>query len=394
MSCGKNRTVTILLVVSVSLISTMLTAMLLTKHYSDLQFQLLGGFCRMLTEENVSERGALMEALKKNRESLTRANAGNFLEGFGYVAADFTDKRWELGYLIAAAALSAGVLMFLSAFFYWLDKERRHMQALTQYLEKVNAGGQGILAAAGEEEGSRLQDEIYKTVTALYQTRDVALAAKENYAENLYHIAHQIKTPITAISLSAQMIEGGKNAGYAKQIRKQAVRLTHLAEALLLLARIDAGTLTLERIKTDVYTVLMLAADNLQELAARSGITFDIPEAGEAEFQVDVEWTMEAVINLFKNCMEHSPAGSKIHCSYEQNPLYVQIRIWDEGKGFEKEDIPHLFERFYRGKNAAKGGIGIGLALSRAIIEKQNGVISAANLPEGGACFEIRMYSH
>lgn len=394
MSRGKNRTVTILLVVSVSLISTMLTAMFLTKYYSDRQFQLLGGFCRMLTEENVSERGAIMGVLKKNRESLTRADAGNLLEDFGYRAADFTDKRWEPGYLIAAAVLSAGIFIFLSAFLYWHDKERRHMQVLTEYLEKINAGGRGILAAAGEDEGSRLQDEIYKTVTALYQTRDAALAAKKNYAENLYNIAHQIKTPITAISLSAQMIEGVKNTGYAEQIRKQAARLTHLEEALLLLSRIDAGTLTLERIKTDVYTVLMLAADNLQELAARSGITFDIPEAGEAEFQVDVEWTMEAVINLFKNCMEHSPAGSKIHCSYEQNPLYVQIRIWDEGKGFEKEDIPCLFERFYRGKNAEKGGIGIGLALSGAIIEMQNGVISAANLPEGGACFEIRMYSH
>lgn len=394
MSRGKNRTVTILLVVSVSLISTMLTAMFLTKYYSDRQFQLLGGFCRMLTEENVSERGALMGALKKNRESLTRADAGNLLEDFGYRAADFTDKRWEPGCLIAAAVLIAGVFMFLSAFFYWHDKERRHMQALTQYLERVNEGGDGLLAAVGEEEGSRLKDEIYKTVTALYQSRDAALAAKRNYAENLYNIAHQIKTPITAISLSAQMIEGGRNVEYAEQIRKQTARLTHFEEALLLLSRIDAGTLILERTRTDVFTVLMLAADNLQELSVQSDITFDIPEIGVAEFQADVEWTMEAIMNLFKNCMEHSPAGSKIHCSYEQNPLYIQIRIWDEGNGFEKGDIPHLFERFYRGKNVAKGGIGIGLALSKAIIEMQNGVISAANLPEGGACFEIRMYSH
>ena len=92
--------------------------------------------------------------------------------------------------------------------------------------------------------------------------------------------------------------------------------------------------------------------------------------------------------------MEHTPTGGSIHCSYEQNPIYTQIQIWDTGTGFAKEDIPHLFERFYRGQNAAHGGIGIGLFLSKAIIESQNGTISAKNLTGGGACFEIRFYSH
>ena len=103
---------------------------------------------------------------------------------------------------------------------------------------------------------------------------------------------------------------------------------------------------------------------------------------------------MEAFMNLFKNCMEHTPAGGTVYCSYEQNPLYTQVRIWDTGTGFAKKDIPHLFERFYRGENAKSSGIGIGLAISKAIIERQNGTISANNLPEGGASFEIRFYSH
>lgn len=103
---------------------------------------------------------------------------------------------------------------------------------------------------------------------------------------------------------------------------------------------------------------------------------------------------MEAIINLLKNCMEHTPPGGVIHCSYEQNPIYTQIKIWDTGAGFAKEDLPHLFERFYRGQNAIHSGIGIGLSLSKAIIESQNGTISAKNLVDGGACYEIRFYSH
>ena len=83
-----------------------------------------------------------------------------------------------------------------------------------------------------------------------------------------------------------------------------------------------------------------------------------------------------------------------VHCDYSQNPLYAEVLIWDEGTGIAKEDLPHLFERFYRGKGAADGGVGIGLALARSILELENGSIAVRNLPEGGACFEIRIYSH
>lgn len=394
MNSRKNIVVTILLVVSVSFISTMLSAMFLSKHYGNVQFQTLGGFCRMLTEENILDSDILMEVLKENREKVVSADEENFLKIFGYRAADFTDKRWEIGYLIAAICLGFSISVFLFVFLYWHNKECEYIQALTEYLEKVNMGEQGLLFATEEDDRSRLQDEIYKTVTTLYQTRDAALTAKNNFADNLYNIAHQLKTPITGISLSAQMIEEKYDLEYARQIQKQVARLTHLEEALLLLSRIDAGTLTLKKTKLDAFTVLTLAADNLQELSAFFNIMIDIPEMGEVEFTADMEWTMEAIMNLLKNCMEHSTAGSEVHCSYEQNPLYVQIRIWDEGEGFEREDIPHLFERFYKGKNAAKGGIGIGLSLSKAIIEMQNGIISAGNLPEGGAFFEIRMYCH
>ena len=171
------------------------------------------------------------------------------------------------------------------------------------------------------------------------------------------------------------------------------LHLTHLEEALLVLSRIDAGTLVFQKKKVDVFTLLVLAAENLQEFFAGSGASADIPELGEAMVIADLDWTMEAVMNLMKNCLEHGNGGT-VHCSYEQNPLYTEILIWDEGEGFAKEDIPYLFERFYRGKNAGEGGIGIGLALAREIIERQNGTIRVGNRQEGGACFEIHFYRH
>jgi len=179
-----------------------------------------------------------------------------------------------------------------------------------------------------------------------------------------------------------------------KDIGRQLNRLMHLEEALLLLSRIDAGTLALDRKQTDVFTILSLASDNLYELFMQKGVLIEIPEMGEMNINVDLNWTMEAVMNLMKNCMEATGTGTAVHCSYEKNPLYVQIRIWDEGAGFAEADVFHLFDRFYRGEGEKSGGIGIGLSLAKEIIEMQRGNVSAFNLPSGGGCFEIRFYRH
>lgn len=294
--------------------------------------------------------------------------------------------------------LLAGSGVFSILFPVWFllrnRRENERILKLTDYLEKVNTGQEGVLLTTGEDAVSKLQDEIYKTVTELYQTREAALEAQKSLSENLDNIAHQIKTPITSMSLSLQMMSESFSPEHIRELRKQLSRLTYLEESLLLLSRIDAGTLFLEKKEVDVFTVLTLAADNLQELLRKADVSVNIPELGEILIPADMDWTMEAVMNLMKNCMEHTPPGGSIFCSYEENPLYVQIRIWDTGTGFAKEDIPHLFERFYRGKNAKAGSIGIGLSLVKAIVERQNGTVTAENNVDGGACFTIRFYRH
>lgn len=162
---------------------------------------------------------------------------------------------------------------------------------------------------------------------------------------------------------------------------------------MLTLSRMDAGALKLKREPVDLYTALNLAADNLMELSLDSQVKISIADRGCVKITGDLEWTMEAFLNLMKNCMEHSPAGKTVFCDYEQNPLYTVIQIRDEGEGFSREDLPHIFERFYRGDGAKGTGVGIGLPLARALLEMENGTLSARNLPEGGACFEVRFYT-
>ncbi|MCI8408759.1 MAG: HAMP domain-containing histidine kinase [Lachnospiraceae bacterium] len=393
MSKGTNNKLTLIFVLSVSFIVASLITFLLTYYYSYLQFQLLGDFCGGILEKHPDCEQTILEVLKSNRTYSMLSTDENILLSFGYQQSDFLGINGKI-FLIASLGFLAGGSLFLFSFWHWNKNKIARIKTLTGYLEKVNMGSQGLLLDTSEDEFSRLQDEIYKTITTLYQTRDAALEEKNNFADNLSNIAHQLKTPITAISLSVQMMKEHPSFDYSEQIRRQLNRLTHLEEALLLLSRIDAGTLVMKQNAVDVFTLLTLASDNLQELFMQNGISVDIPEAGEINIIADLDWTMEAIINLMKNCMEHTKAGTTVHCSYEKNPLYVQIRIWDEGNGFAKEDLPHLFERFYHGENGSVGGIGIGLSLSKAIIEMQNGIIRAFNLHENGACFEICFYSH
>ena len=368
-------------------------------------FTQMSAFCRTLLEENPEFKTEVLSALQHYEGSMT---GDSFLARYGYGAAAFAPKMKGIRYPLL---LSAGLTAAVSAAVFFLNRKekqriRRKISGVTGYLEQINMGargingsvskGTGILLPEEEDEFSHLRDEIYKTVTHLYATRDDALRAKKEFAENLANIAHQLKTPLTAALLSLQLMEEKTPNPYAEPVRKQMERLNRLEEALLSLSRIDSGSILLERVPVDVYTVLNLAAENLAGLLEEARIQVEIPDRGRVAFLGDMEWTMEALMNLMKNCLEHSPAGGRIFCDYSENPLYVQILIRDEGEGFEKEDLPHLFERFFRGKNASEGSLGIGLSLARAVVERQNGTLTARNVTKNGktagACFEIHIY--
>ncbi|MCI8429056.1 MAG: HAMP domain-containing histidine kinase [Lachnospiraceae bacterium] len=394
MSGQKQIWITFGFVLSVSLVTAAVSVLLASCHYSRLPFELLNAICGEVIEQEPETKNVISAVLKEyTKGNPDGAAEEDVLSALGYRVSDFSGSASPQNILFAGAGFFTGILLFLFTFLYRNQTEAARIRALAEYLEQVNTGRALILSASGEDDFSRLEDEIYKTVTFLYQTKDSAVQAKNEFAENLSNIAHQLKTPITAISLSVQMMKQSMDKKHLEQVGKQLSRLTHLEEALLVLSRIDAGTLHLQKDEVDVYTLLVLAADNLQELFVNSHTSVEIPELGGMLVTVDLDWTMEAVMNLMKNCMEHSPGGT-VHCSYVQNPLYTEILIWDDGKGFAKEEIPHLFERFYRGENACEGGIGIGLALSKEMIERQNGTIRAKNKPDGGALFEIRFYSH
>ena len=300
MSKKSNIKITVLFVLSISLIVAAMTTYLLTLYYRHVCFHILGGFCDSMIENNPDSRQAVLELLKTQDFHMTGENIlsnkfdNHVISNFGYYPANLgitgTTVLW-----IAVFGFLAGGILFLFSFWYWYRKSETRIQALTEYLEKINTGVQGLVLESSDDEFSKLQDEIYKTVTELYQTKEEALTARNNFAENLSNIAHQLKTPITSISLTVQMAKehlgdirtaetpqghtsmACKMHANIKDIQRQINRLMHLEEALLLLSRIDAGTLAFDRKPTDVFTILSLASDNLYELFQQKGILIDVP---------------------------------------------------------------------------------------------------------------------
>ena len=349
------------------------------------QLALLDSFCTALVAR-APETADAVYALVKDGTFAGQASPG-VLAALGYRPRDFAAGTGWL-FAVAGAALALGFALLGGGFFLSRRAAYRQRQQLIRLLEAARTGQPlPLLTGNGMAEGSyaRLADEIQKTVTELSLTRQEAVRARDRFAQNLANIAHQLKTPLTALSLAAQ------SAG-ADSMAAPLARLTGLEESLLLLARLDTGALPLHPEPCDLYTLLMMAADNLESLAESAGVTLDIPELDPIPVTCDPDWTMEALLNLMKNCVEHAPAGSAVRCSCRRNALYTEVVLQDAGAGFSPADLDHLFERFYRGERSGPHSTGLGLAIAKELLERQNALVHAENAPDGGGRFVVRFY--
>ena len=219
MSGRKNILVTFGFVLSVSLVAAAVSVLFASYHYSRLQFELLNVICGEVVEQEPETKNIISAALKEytggNPDSVAKED---MLSALGYRVSDFSGGASLPNILFAATGVLTGILLFIVTFWYRNKMETIRIRALAEYLEQANTGRAAILSASGEDEFSKLEDEIYKTVTFLYQTKDKAIQAKNDFAENLSNIAHQLKTPITAISLSVQMMKQNMDHKHLEQV--------------------------------------------------------------------------------------------------------------------------------------------------------------------------------
>ena len=323
-------------------------------------------------------------------------------------------KNRETAFLLAVTAIlgvSASVLCLLAGSFsalicaaftialiiaIYMNSRKRYIQMseLSERIDSLISGAEDVdIRCYSEGELSILQSELTKLTVKLREQTSALRDDKKLLADSIADISHQIRTPLTAINLLlteySKSADEAERANLLSELNRQLARIDRLISALLKLARLDADSVTME---TSEFPLKELIREALSPIDIQMELR-DQEAVIEAEGTVtcDRSWTAEALTNILKNCSEHMGAG-RLYITASETPLFSEIVIMDTGKGIDAYDLPHIFERFYKGKNSAPSSVGIGLALSRAIIIKQNGTVKAENAREGGAVFTIRFY--
>ncbi len=300
-----------------------------------------------------------------------------------------------------ALGIKAGLLsvfssaVFGAVFFSFTKARYQRLSSLSEQIDQV-VHNPGYFYIEDEEEGelSILQSEITKMTLRIREQNEALKKEKEYLADSLADIAHQLRTPLTSANLLVSLLEKNPEESDRKELLREMAALfaqmEWLTNSLLKLSRLDAGIVVFQNVPIDVKSLLHAAVRPLlfsMELHSIS-VTTEVPDG--MVMQGDIGWLSEAIRNILKNCMQSTGDGGRIEITGRDTPVFSEITIHDNGAGFEKEDLPHLFERFYRGKNEDTAGYGIGLALCKRIITRHGGTITAKNHPHGGAVFSIR----
>ncbi|MCI8497604.1 MAG: HAMP domain-containing histidine kinase [Clostridiales bacterium] len=317
------------------------------------------------------------------------------ISGLAVTAAAFF--RVSLKAAVCCAALSALTLVIVLGCMLW---KYRQLKKMTTYLSRITAGRYSLdIRDNREGELSILKNEIYKVTVTLREQAELLKKDKLYLADSLSDISHQLKTPLTSMMMMTQLLSEEtlpceQRMEFTRSIRSQLKRIEWLVSSLLKLSRLDANAIVFRSDPVDMVRLVQKATEHLvipMELKEQSFLCRIQPGLC---VDGDFEWLAEALSNIIKNCMEHTPVGGTIRFEAEGNPLHTRIVISDTGPGIDPGDIPHIFERFYRGKNAGGDSVGIGLAMAKSILTRQGGTIEAENGPQGGARFVISLYQN
>lgn len=304
-------------------------------------------------------------------------------------------KEMLINSIIISTVFACLVLVVI---FIYENKQKRKIENIITYIEEINKGNYNLkIEENTENELSNLSNELYKITVMLKEQTEKSNKDKQILQTSLEDISHQLKTPLTSISImldnireNPQMDEHTRQE-FIHEISRQVDWINWLVISLLKLSKLESGTAIFKAEKIDVKKLIDNVIKNL-------AIPLDIKQQKinvsenkkDIYFIGDYNWQLEALTNIVKNCIEHTPENQNIYIEYSQNNFYTKIIVRDEGCGIEAEDLKHIFERFYKGKNSSSNSVGIGLALAKSIIEKDNGYIICTSNVGKGSTFEIK----
>ena len=274
------------------------------------------------------------------------------------------------------------IFSFLFLFLMYNKRRNKSIESITRYLEQINKKNYDLnIESNSEGQLSILKNEIYKTTVMLKEVANNSKLDKLNLKKSLEDISHQLKTPLTSILIILDNLIDDENMNvemrndFIKNIKREIMNINFLVQEILKLSKFESNTIEFIKKDIEIKEIIKSSIDNVLLLCDLKNIEIIVEANNYYKIKCDYRWEIEAITNILKNCIEYSENGQKIIINFQQNNIYFMIKIKSFGKMIDKKDLPHIFERFYRGKNSNSEGIGIGLALSKAIITEDNGTI-------------------
>lgn len=336
----------------------------------------------MLNDENVSNENVLSQyGIDISKDSAILTN----------------DLLYRNNVIMNLSIILIFSIIIIIVFVLYNKRQKSKIKEITNYIEQINNKNYALdIQDNNEDELSVLKNELYKITVMLKEQAENSAKDKINLKNSLEDISHQLKTPLTSITIMLDNILDSPDMDlqtrneFIKDIYREIANIKFLVQNLLILSKFDANTITFNENEEKLEDIIEEAKQNVASICDLKNIQIILEGKEDAKTTCDLKWQVEALTNILKNCAEHSNNNTKINVLYSENNMYSEIVIKDEGSGIDQKDLKHIFERFYKGKNSDKDSIGIGLSLAKTIIEKDNGFITVDSELGKGTTFNIK----
>lgn len=309
------------------------------------------------------------------------------------------DKLFKKYIIIDLLVLMVIILVIYLFFIINKSKRTKKINKIIELISKINRRNFDIdIEDYTEDELSALKQEIYKTSLMLRSEADNSLKDKLNLKDSLSDISHQLKTPLTSITimidniLDNEEMDSKTRRKFLINIKREIININFLVQNLLKISKFDANVIKFNKEEVFIKNIVNEAIKKVSALSELKGISIKVSGDKNATINCDFMWEVEAISNIIKNSIEHINSDGFVEINYTKNKVYSRILIRDNGIGIDSDDLPYIFDRFYKGKNTNRDSVGIGLALSKSIIEKDNGSVSVKSTPNIGTIFTIKFF--
>ena len=310
------------------------------------------------------------------------------------------NDRLFSGFIIVYNILFIGLALSIILLYLKHEKDQnKEIKKIARCIEEINKKNYSInIDENSEDELSILKNELYKITIMLKEDAENSKKDKLKLKDSLSDISHQLKTPLTSINIMLDNIldnpemDDKTKEKFIQNIKREITNISSLVGEILKLSKFDASVIKFEKEQVFINDLVEGAISNVEMMAELKNINIEVTNQDNIKLVCDAKWQIEAITNILKNCIEHSKDDSTITIDIDSNKIYKQITIKDNGEGIDEKDLPHIFERFYKGKNSSKDSVGIGLALAKTIIEKDNGSIKVDSKKGKQTIFTIKYY--